>query len=128
MNADAHKKPHVLIIEDDPGHQRLIELYLKRAGCECDYAFDGKAGIEKASSTVFDIMFIDLHIPELDGFMVATLLRERENHTPLIAVSALKIEGIKRKAEAVGYNDFLAKPFKQSAIEEILNKYIPNHS
>ena len=40
--------PKVLIIEDDPGHQRLIELYLKRAGCECEFAADGRKGLEKA--------------------------------------------------------------------------------
>ena len=127
MDENSHKKPRTLIVEDDPGHQRLIELYLKRAGCVCDFAFDGKSGLKKATAEDYDIIFMDLNIPEMDGFMVATLLREQGNQTPMVAVTALEIEGVKRKANMVGYNDFLAKPFEQSAIVALLEKYFPGH-
>lgn len=128
METNGITNPRVLIIEDDPGHQRLIELYLKRAGCHCDFSEDGKKGIEKATSGHYDLIFADLNIPEIDGFMVATLLRERGVEIPLIAVTALQLEGIRRKASAVGYDDFLRKPFGQTDIVNILDKFITKHS
>lgn len=128
METDRRKNLRVLIIEDDPGHQRLLELYLKRAGCECDFASDGKKGLQKAASGVHDLVFIDINIPEIDGFMVATLLRDQDIQIPLVAVTALELEGIRRKATAVGYNDFLKKPFEQAQIEAVLNKYFSVHA
>ncbi len=118
----------VLIVEDDPGHQRLLELYLKRAGYACAFASDGRKGIEMAAGGDYTLIFVDINIPEIDGFMVATLLRERGITVPLIAVSALELEGIKRKACAVGYDDFLRKPFKQEQIQSLAEKYLANHS
>ena len=123
MQADLPKKPWVLIVEDDPGHQRLLELYLKRAGCQCDCCFDGKTGLDKAMEGSYDIIFIDINIPELDGFMVATLLREHDTEVALVAITALELEGIKRKALAVGYSDFMQKPLEQDAIETVLDRY-----
>ena len=75
-----------------------------------------------------DLMFIDIHIPELDGFMVACQLREMGYTLPLIAISALKLEGIERKAKAVGFDEFLAKPIAQSQLERMLTAfgYKPN--
>jgi len=122
------QKSRVLIVEDDPGHQRLLELYLKRSGYDCDFSSDGRKGIEKATSGDYDLIFVDINIPEIDGFMVATLLRERGITIPLVAVTALELEGIKRKASAVGYDDFLKKPFKQAQIDELTERYLVKHS
>lgn len=127
METNERKNLKVLIVEDDPGHQRLLELYLKRAGCECDFASDGKKGLQKAQTCVHDLIFIDINIPEIDGFMVATLLRDQDIQIPLVAVTALELEGIRRKATAVGFNDFLKKPFEQSQIEAVVHKYFSIH-
>lgn len=124
MEANSRRKAQVLIVEDDPGHQRLLELYLNRAGCECDCCFDGKSGLQKASKGNYDVVFVDINIPEMDGFMVATLLRERDPEVALVAITALELEGIKRKALAVGYNDFLQKPLRQEMIEAVLQKHL----
>lgn len=124
MGANQQHYPRVLIVEDDPGHQRLLELYLKRAGCLCDFASNGKKGLQKATSDDYDMIFIDINIPEIDGFMVATLLRDQEIQIPLVAVTALELEGVKRKASAVGYNDFLKKPFSQDEIKSVLDKHL----
>lgn len=115
----------VLIVEDDPGHQRLLELYLKRMGCDCEACFDGKTGLEMALSTSYDILFIDINIPEMDGFMLATQLRDRGLKNALVAVTALKLEGIRRNALKVGYNDFLEKPISQEHLLEIVLHHIP---
>ena len=125
MDEKENRLPSVLIIEDDPGHQRLLEIYVKRAGCATDACYDGKTGVEMAVSKQYDLILVDIHIPELDGFMVATQLRDMGYQMPMVAVTALKLHGIERKALAVGFNDFLQKPIKQEDITTILDKYLP---
>ena len=119
-------RPIALVIEDDPGHQRLLEICIKRAGCDCDCAYDGRSGLQKAHKNRYDIIFVDIHIPELDGFLVANDLRENGFTTPLIAVTALKIEGLEKQALEAGYNDFLQKPIELPAIQKILRQYLPD--
>ena len=119
------RKPKVLVIEDDPGHQKLLELYIKRSGCSCDCSYDGRTGLEKALTNAYDLILCDINIPEMDGFMVAMQIRDAGNHTPLIAITALQLEGMKRKAIAIGYNDFLEKPIEQAHIEKLLHIYVP---
>jgi CheY-like chemotaxis protein len=124
MDANESTQPIVLIIEDDPGHQRMLEILVKRLGCHCDCAFNGKAGLAKANTNRYDLIFVDIHIPELDGFMVVRFLRDRGLSTPAIAVTALQLDGIDRSALAAGFNDFLRKPIDQQMVADILNKHL----
>jgi len=119
-----NSKPSVLIIEDDPGYQRILELYFHRAGAGCDCCFDGKSGIEKALSGSYDLIIIDIHIPKMDGFAVATRLRDEKETTPLIAITAITIEGLRRNALKVGFNGFLEKPITEEKIAEIMRQYL----
>ena len=123
MQKESKDKPNILVIEDDPGHQRILELYLVRAGCTCECCFDGKAGLQMAMSGQFQLIFIDIHIPELDGFSVATRLFENGNQTPLIAVTALTIESLKRNAMKIGFKEFLQKPISETQIQDIVAQF-----
>ncbi len=121
---DASQCPTVLIIEDDPGHLRLLELMLGKAGCVCDCARDGREGLAKAESNRYDLIFIDIHIPELDGFVVVTDLRDKRVKTPIIAVTALVLEGVEQLAIQAGFDDFLRKPIEQVDVTRIIDKYL----
>jgi DNA-binding response OmpR family regulator len=123
MQKESKNQPNVLIIEDDPGHQRILELYLTRAGCTCECCFDGKTGLQKAMSGQFQLIFIDIHIPELDGFSVATRLSEHGDQTPLIAVTALTIGSLRRNALKIGFKEFLQKPFSEKQIQNIVAQF-----
>ena len=123
MQKEIENQLNVLIIEDDPGHQRILELYLTRAGCTCECCFDGKTGLEKAISGQFQLIFIDIHIPELDGFSVATRLSEHGDRTPLIAVTALTIQSLRRNALKIGFKEFLQKPFSEKQIQNIVAQF-----
>jgi CheY-like chemotaxis protein len=118
------KTPHVLIIEDDPGHQRLLQLIIQKNGASCDCAFDGKAGLEKATTHDYDMIFVDINIPQMDGFMLATRLRDMGYTTPLVAITALKLQEIERKALAVGFNAFVVKPIKQDTIDQLQHQFL----
>jgi DNA-binding response OmpR family regulator len=123
MQKESKNQPNVLIIEDDPGHQRILELYLTRAGCTCECCFDGKTGLQKAMSGEFQLIFIDIHIPEMDGFSVATRLSEHGDQTPLIAVTALTIGSLRRNALKIGFKEFLQKPFSEKQIQNIVAQF-----
>ena len=116
--------PKVLIIEDDPGHQKLLQHLIEKAGCSCDCADDGRDGVMKAISNDYDLIFVDIHIPNLDGFVVVTTLRERGITIPMIAVTALTLDGVDRVALDAGYNDFLRKPIEQEDVARVIEKYL----
>lgn len=123
MQKESKDQPNILVIEDDPGHQRILELYLVRAGCTCECCYDGKTGLQKAMGGQFQLIFIDIHIPELDGFSVAARLFENGIHTPLIAVTALTIESLKRNAMKMGFKEFLQKPISEKQIQDIVAQF-----
>ncbi|MEN8126823.1 MAG: response regulator [Planctomycetota bacterium] len=123
MQNENAQRPNVLVIEDDPGYQRILELYFQRAGAVCDCCFDGRGGLQKALSNTYDIIIIDIHIPEMDGFAVATQLRDENDMTPLIAITAITIEGLRKNALKVGFNEFLQKPLTEESIARILQEY-----
>ena len=125
METTFNKHSHVLIVEDDPGYQRLLQLIVQKNGSTCDCSFDGKEGLEKATSGNYDMIFIDINIPEMDGFMLATRLRDYGYTTPLIAITALKLQEMERKALAVGFSALLLKPIKQEAITELQRRFQP---
>ena len=124
MNSqNAPQCPKVLIIEDDPGHQILLQKLIEKTGCSCDCADDGRDGVMKAISNDYDLIFVDIHIPNLDGFVVVTTLRERGINTPMIAVTALTLDGVDRVALDAGYNDFLRKPIEQEDVSRVIEEY-----
>ncbi len=116
--------PKVLIIEDDPGHQKLLENLIERSGCSCDCADDGKSGIAKAYSNDYDLIFVDIHIPNLDGFVVVSSLRERGITTPVIAVTALLLDGVDQVALDAGFDNFLRKPIEQEDVARVIEEHL----
>ena len=116
--------PKVLIMEDDPGHRALLEKLIERSGCSCDCAGDGKSGIAKASSNDYDLIFVDIHMPAVDGFVVATSLREQGVAAPMIAVTALLLDGVEQIALDAGYNDFLRKPIREQDISRVISEHL----
>ena len=125
MNSqNAPQCPKVLIIEDNPGHQKLLQNLIEKTGCSCDCADDGRYGVMKTNSNDYDLIFVVIHMPNLDGFGVVTTLRERGITTPLIAVTALLFDGVDRVALDAGYNDFLIKPIEQEDVSRVIEEYL----
>lgn len=123
MQNESDQTPKVLVIEDDPGYQRILQLYIQRAGATCECCIDGRSGLKKAIDNAYDLAIIDINIPEMDGFAVATRLKDENNTTPLIAITAITIEGLKKNALKVGFNEFLQKPLTEEDITRIIQQY-----
>ena len=123
MDKETAKILKVLVVEDDPAYQRIMEIYIKRVGGRCECTFDGNLAFKKAIENDYDLLFIDINIPSIDGIMLAKLLRERGHKTPLIAMTALKLENLKQNALEVGFNEYFQKPITEEQIISLFEKY-----
>ena len=106
----------ILIIEDEENLARFVELELKHEGYETDVELDGRAGLDAALNQDFDVILLDLMLPELNGIEVARRVREVKD-TPIIIMTARdsvidRVSGLDH-----GADDYIVKPF---AIEELL--------
>lgn len=102
---------HVLIIEDDPDIYKLLEIHLKDLNCETKIAENGREGFEKAIEGSFDLIILDIMLPEMDGIAVCQKLRALENYTPILMLTAKSEEIDKVLGLESGADDYLTKPF-----------------
>lgn len=100
----------ILIVEDDDQIRNLIHEILRREGYECETADDGEDGVRKFDSGKWDIVLLDIMLPEIDGYSLLEYIRP--SGTPVIIISALGQPEDKIKGLRSGADDYLAKPFQ----------------
>ena len=106
----------ILIIEDEEKIARFVELELKHEGNEVEKAFDGREGLEKALAGDFDLILLDVMLPQLNGLEVLRRIR-LEKDVPIIMLTARDAVMDKVSGLDAGADDYITKPF---AIEELL--------
>lgn len=118
----------VLLVEDDAMNQMVFKQLLSKTKCQLDIAGNGRIGFEKAWEKRYDIIFMDLKMPEMNGFESAHAIRRQEESmnqkTPIIAFSADVFEERQKQARAIGMNEFLMKPARQSDLSTALAQYL----
>lgn len=105
-----------LVIEDDPRTIRSLEIVLKANNIACDVAKIGTEGVEIAKLYDYDIIILDLLLPDVDGYEVLLRLRSAKINTPILILSALSNTENKIKGFKVGADDYLTKPFNTEEI------------
>lgn len=110
-------KIKILIVEDDQKISRFLELELQHEGYETDVAADGREGLSKVNTQKFDVVLLDLMLPNLSGIEVCRRMRKAEDHTPVIMLTAKDDVSDKVTGLDSGADDYVTKPF---AIEELL--------
>jgi len=110
------KATRIIIIEDDPKIVRILELELKYEGYEVESAYNGKTGLEMLISGTYDLVLLDVMLPEIGGFEVLRRIRQ-DNDLPVIILTARDGVTDKVKGLDLGADDYVTKPF---AIEELL--------
>lgn len=106
----------ILIVEDDRNLSRVIERCI-RTSYECDLAFDGAEGYFLAQKNMYDLIVLDLMLPEMSGYAVLERLRSNDITTPVLILTALGSVEDKVKGFRFGADDYLTKPFSK---EELL--------
>lgn len=101
----------ILVVEDEQKVAGFIQKGLEEEGYTVDVAFDGESGVEKASSGNYNLIVLDIMLPKKDGIAVIKELRESNNNTPVLCLTARDSVDDKVAGLDVGADDYLAKPF-----------------
>lgn len=103
----------ILIIEDEVAIAELEKDYLELSGFEVEVEYTGDVGVDRALSEEFDLIILDLMLPNMDGFEICKRIREEKN-IPIIMVSAKKEDIDKIRGLGLGADDYITKPFSPS--------------
>ncbi|MEP7365184.1 MAG: ATP-binding protein [Acidobacteriota bacterium] len=105
---------HVLVVEDNPVNQRVTQRLLQQAGCGVSVCGNGLVALDMMSEGTFDIVLMDVHMPEMDGLTATQTWRKREagkaKPLPILAMTACAMEGDRERCLQSGMDDYLAKP------------------
>ncbi len=108
---------HVLLVEDDVRIARVVQRALTEVGHDVDVAHDGEEGLTRAEETPYDLLVLDVMLPERDGFSIARELRLQRQRTPILMLTARDAVADRVRGLDAGADDYLPKPF---ALEEFL--------
>jgi len=100
-----------LIVEDNREIAALVSLHLRDVQCEADVAHDGKRGLELVSSRRYDLVVLDLMLPEMDGLALCREIRTRPGYVPILMLTAKSSELDRVLGLEMGADDYLVKPF-----------------
>jgi CheY-like chemotaxis protein/HPt (histidine-containing phosphotransfer) domain-containing protein len=114
----------IVVAEDHMVNQQLFRTILEKLGHSVILAGNGVEAIEAANSGAVDLLFMDIQMPELNGYEATHELRAQGFNRPIIAVTANAVKGEKEKALESGMDDFLTKPFKKKDLVSILDKWL----
>jgi CheY-like chemotaxis protein len=119
----------VLVAEDNPIN-RLVVALLQSLGCAVETAEDGRQAVEAVAREDYDLVLMDLHMPELDGFAATAAIRKREaaegggRHLPIVALTADALAGDAEKSLAAGMDDHLTKPLTPERLAAVLERWV----
>ncbi len=127
---DLVKNKKALLVEDNIINQKIAQKMLSSIGLKTDIAVNGQEAIDIIDNddTEFDLIFMDVQMPVLNGLDATTKLREMNVNTPIIAMTANALKGDKEICINAGMNDYIGKPVKMNDFEDVLLKWLPNGS
>ncbi len=108
----------ILLVDDGEANRQLIQLILQREGLLVDTAVNGQEAVDRATATAYDVIFMDMQMPVMDGYTATRMLRQSGHLEPIIALTANAMKGDEEKCLAAGCSDFLSKPVD---LDELLN-------
>ena len=116
----------ILLAEDNPVNRTVALRILSRAGFEADAVENGRLALEAVQRGEYDILFMDVQMPEMDGLEATAAIRAWENgqgHIPIVAMTAHAMKGDREKCLAAGMDDYLSKPIQRGLMIEILQRW-----
>lgn len=118
----------ILIAEDGPDNQRLISYVLRKAGARIEVVENGKLAVERAlaakrEGSSFDVILMDMQMPEMDGYAATAKLRSEDYHGTIVALTAHAMEGDADRCRRSGCNDYATKPVDRKKLIELVELY-----
>ncbi len=119
---------NVLVAEDAPTNQVLIKSLLERLGLQVTIAEDGNKALQKVLTQEFDLIFMDIMMPNMNGYEATKALRKQGVKTPIIALTANAMKGDDKKCIEAGCDDYLAKPIDRRELLKTIAKHLTSRS
>lgn len=126
-----NKKPCILLVEDQPMARIPAKALLEEAGCDVQTAENGNTAIKLVQENSFDLIFMDLGLPDITGFEATNAIRALPGafgQTPIVALTAHDGKEIEKKVYEAGMQAFLTKPLTEEKIKEIKKKFMIDRS
>jgi len=127
--ADVGARPlRVLVVDDQPVNQELMQLMLRPLGCEVALAGSAEEALDLLSERTQDVVFMDCLMPGMDGYAATAAIRlgePDERHVVIIAMTALVVQGERERCLAAGMDDFLSKPVSEAILRMALKRWFP---
>ena len=120
----------ILVAEDCDESFQVVKVYLREEPCSISRAIDGHQAVAMATSGHYDIVFMDINMPRLDGYAASQQIRDWETahcrkRMPIIVLSANALESQMRNGAIVGCSGYIEKPFPKATLVNTLNRYAP---
>jgi CheY-like chemotaxis protein len=123
-----HKCVNIILAEDDPLNQKVALLMLKKLGIMADVAANGLEVLQALEGQPYDVVLMDIQMPEMDGIEATKIIRERWSRGPKIIVITSCISDAYRKlCFEAGADEFLAKPVKIDELTDALKRNVPEN-
>ena len=118
----------ILVVEDNPANRQVVVTVLRALGYQPDIAENGQTGIEMAEVGGYDLILLDVQMPDIDGWAVARHLRQyvRSKRLTIVAITAGVTPDDRQRCFDAGMDDFVMKPFKISTLKDVILKYARN--
>ncbi len=119
----------VLVVDDESLDRRLVRRLLQDLHCRVDEAESGEAALRKTKEHTYDVIFMDVQLPDIDGLEVTKFIRS-DDQSPnqaakIVAITAHALEGDRKRCLLAGMDDFLSKPIRARALRTVVQRFIP---
>jgi len=125
---EAKKKSRILLVEDNLVNQKLALILLDKMGYRVDAVVNGKEALKALEKVPYDMVFMDVQMPEMDGYQATKAIRNphsrvRNHHVPIIAMTANAMKGDRERCIEVGMDDYIPKPIKPENLQKAIMKF-----
>jgi two-component system cell cycle response regulator DivK len=122
--------PRILLVEDNEMNRDMLSRRLSRRGFEVGIAVDGREGVEQATAGGYDLVLMDMSLPEIDGWEATRQLRANPatESLPIIALTAHAMAGDREKAIEAGCDDYDTKPIELARLLSKIEALLPGES
>ena len=121
----------ILVVDDNENNQKVASRMLEKLGCTVDTAWNGRQALEQLQVEEYDLIFMDIQMPEMDGYEATAAIRRLEDESnadadriPIVALTANALREDRERCLASGLNDFVTKPIRREVLETILARWI----
>ncbi|MCX7804182.1 MAG: response regulator [Planctomycetota bacterium] len=121
-------RPRILVVEDNIVNREVAVRILEKLGYRTDTAANGREAVEAVRKIPYDLILMDVQMPEMDGFRATSLIRRYESvvgrHTPVVAMTAHALQGDREKCMEAGMDDYIPKPVTRETLASVVGRLL----